>query len=339
MTRVHDDRSPDAARPTFALVIPTHRRPELVVQAVDSGLRQTRPFDQVVVVADGFGDAAVAALEGWPVEVLAIEKSGVAAARNAGVDRAWTDWVCFLDDDDLLHPEYLARVESEVHAAPEIGAMNAAFWSFAAEAGPNDEFSASTLDECLEAIRTAVPTKDLGYLEIEGRSFDLLLERMRGSMSTTAVRRDLLLRAGGFPHGMITAQDWAMYVNVARLTEWRLLHDRLAFFRDHPNTITRTGSAAKGLTALRAIRSYWQPSDLPTPPHRPLSAYRPNYRHVLAWALRACVRARELRAYREALVIARDILPRRSDRLRAAAPTWLLGGAQALGRRASRRGD
>ena len=106
-------------------------------------------------------------------------------------------------------------------AAPGIGAMNAAFWSFAAEAGPDDEFSATTLDECLEAIRTAVPRKDLGYLEIEGRSFDLLLERMRGSMSTTAVRRDLLLRAGGFPHGMITAQDWAMYVNVARLTEWR----------------------------------------------------------------------------------------------------------------------
>ena len=106
--------------------------------------------------------------------------------------------MCFLDDDDLLHPEYLGYVESEVLAAPGIGAMNAAFWSFAAEAGPDDEFSATTLDECLEAIRTAEPRKDLGYLEIEGRSFDLLLERMRGSMSTTAVRRDLLLRPAGF---------------------------------------------------------------------------------------------------------------------------------------------
>jgi glycosyltransferase involved in cell wall biosynthesis len=339
MTRVHPDRSSDAARPTFSLVIPTYRRPELVTQAVESALRQTRPFDRVVVVADGTDDPACSALKGSSAEVIAIDKAGVAAARNAGVGRVSTDWVCFLDDDDLLHPDYLAHVESEVLAAPGIGAMNAAFWSFAAEAGPDDEFSARTLDECLEAIRTAVPKKDLGYLEIEGRSFDLLLERMRGSMSTTAVRRDLLLRAGGFPHGMITAQDWAMYVNVARLTEWRLLHERLAFFRDHPNTITRTGSAAKGLTALRAIRSYWQPSDLPTPPHRPLSAYRPHYRHVLGWALQACWRARDFRAYREALVIARDILPRRSDRLRAAAPTWLLGGAQALGRRASRRGD
>ncbi|MRX43684.1 glycosyltransferase family 2 protein [Agromyces kandeliae] len=317
------DREADAAAPTFALVVPTHQRPDFVRQAVASAMRQRRPFDQVIVVADGLDDPAGDALRDLPVEFRPIEKAGVAAARNAGVAAARTDWVCFLDDDDLLHPEYLARIEAEVIASPEIGAMNAAYWSFAAEAGPDDEFSADTLDDCLEAIRTAVPTRDLSYLEIEGRSFDLLLERMRGSMSTTAVRRDLLLRAGAFPHGMVTAQDWVMYVNVARLTEWRLIRDRLAFFRDLPNSITRTGSPLKGLTALRAIRSFWQPTDLPTPAHRPLDAYRTNYRFVLGWALRACRRARDLRSYREALAIARDILPRRSDRVRAAAPRWV----------------
>lgn len=343
VARYHDgvhDREADAAKPTFALVIPTYRRPDLVRQAVESALRQIRPFDQVIVTPDGLDDPAGAALAGLPVEVHAIEKAGVAAARNAGVARAHTDWVCFVDDDDLLHPEYLARVESEVLASPEIGAMNTAYWSFASEAGSADEFSASTLDECLEAIRTAVPTKDLSYLRIEGRSFDLLLERMRGSMSTTAVRRDLLLRAGGFPHGMVTAQDWVMYVNVARLTEWRLLPERLAFFRDLPNSITRTGSPLKGVTALRAIRSFWQPSHLPTPPHRPLDAYRPHYRHVLGWALRACWRARDLRSYREALAVARDILPRPLDRAWAAAPRWVhVAARQVAGLLGGRRRD
>lgn len=330
MARVQSKRNGDAAELTFALVIPTHHRPELVVQAVDSALRQHRPFDQVIVVPDGLDDEAVDALAESPADVHPIERAGVAAARNAGLARATTDWVCFLDDDDLLHPDYLARVEAEILTDPLVGAMNAAYWSFAAHAGPDDEFSARTLDECLEAARTAVPTKDLGYLEIEGRSFDLLLERMRGSMSTTAVRRDLILRAGGFPHGFVTGQDWVMYVNVARLTEWRLLHERLAFFRDHPVSITRSKSPLKGLTALRAIRSFWQPSELPTPPHRPLDAYRGYYRHVLEWALRACWRARDLRAYREALRIARDILPRRSDRVRAALPRWVKRGSASV---------
>lgn len=335
MTRVPKDSERSAAPSTFALVIPTHRRPDLVVQAVESALRQTRPFDQVVVVADGVDDPAVAVLQASPVDVLAIEKAGVAAARNAGVDRARTDWVCFLDDDDLLHPDYLSRVEAEADATGA-QALNTGYWSFAAQAGPDDEFSAGTLDECLEGARTALPKRDLGYLKIEGRSFDLLLERMRGSMSTTAVRRDILLRAGGFPDGVITGQDWVMYVNVSRLTEWHLVPDRLGFFRDHPSTITRTGSPLKGLTALRVIRSFWRPSRLPTPPHRPLDAYRPYYRHVLGWALRACWRARDIGAYREALLIAREILPRRADRLRAASPRWMTRGVWAL-RRAPKR--
>ena len=128
-----------------------------------------------------------------------------------------------------------------------------------------------------------------------------------------------------------------MYVNVARLTEWRLLRDRLAFFRDHPVSITRTGSPTKGLTALRAIRSFWQPSPLPTPPHRPLDAYRTYYRHVLGWALRLCWRARDLRSYREALGIARDILPHRTDRLRAAAPRWMQRASRRISGASGRR--
>lgn len=324
------------SRETFALIIPTHRRADLAAQAVVSALRQSRPFDQIIVVADGEDDPAVAALRDLPIDLTAIPKAGVAAARNAGVALARTDWVCFLDDDDLLHPGYLAHVEDEARAAPQIGAMNAEYWSFAAVAGPDDEFSASTLDECLMAARTARPMKDLSYLRIEGRSFDLLLERLRGSMSTAAVRRDVLARAGGFPDGAVTAEDWVMYVNVARLTEWRVVRERLAFFRDHPRTATRTASPLTGLTALRAIRSFWMPSALPTPHHRPLEAYRSHYRHVLTWTLRLCVSARDPRSYRDALRVARDILPHRSDRLRAAAPRWLRTRRDAVRRRGAR---
>ena len=320
---MRNEQTGETRRTTFALVIPTHQRPSLVAQAVESALRQSRPFDQVVVVADGTDDPCLQSLAALPIDVTAISAAGAAAARNAGVTRTWTDWVCFLDDDDLLHPDYLSRLDEAVKAAPHIGAMNAQYWSFATAAGGDGEFSASTLDECLDAIAAAVPTTDLSYLEIEGRSFDLLLERLRGSMSTAAVRRDLLLRAGGFPDGWATAEDWVMYLNVSRLTEWRLLKERLAFFRDHPFTSTRAGSPEKGLTTLRAIRSFWQPSALPTPPHRPLTAYSDHYRHVLTWTLRVCWRARDARAYFEALRIAREILPRNSDRMRAAAPGWL----------------
>lgn len=310
-------------RPTFALVIPTFRRPSLVLQAVDSALRQSRAFDEIIVVADGEDDPALRHLSLRPISVVSIAHSGVAGARNAGIDHASADWVCFLDDDDLLHPEYLAHLEEQVRANPDVGAYNSQYWSFAAVAGPREEIIATSLDECLAAAEHAVPKNDMTYLEIEGRSFDLLLERLRGSMSTASVRRDILRKAGGFPEGFPIAEDWTMYVNVARHTEWRVLRERLAFFRDHPDVVTRAPSPAKGVMVLRAIAAFWDTGDRPVPPHRPLQAYRRHYRYELRQVLERCRRQRDIAHYRAALKVAAVILPRRRDRALAMVPTVL----------------
>jgi len=303
---------------TFSLIIPTYRRPDLAYQAAASALRQNRGFDAILVVADGRDDPALRALADLPVELVAIDHAGVAAARNAGVARARTDWVCFLDDDDLLHPDYLAQVESELADAPYLQAMNTWYWSFTESHA--DEITATDLDGCLAAESLANPKHNLSYLEIEGRSYDLLLERLRGSMSTAAVERRVLLAAGGFPAGMTSAEDWTMYVNVARFTEWHVVKKRLAFFRDHPGTNTRTRALSNGLMTLSAINSFWESTSLPEPPHRPLRAYRTHYQHVLGWTLAAATRSGDLASWRQALHLARPILPNRRDRLMAVLP-------------------
>lgn len=317
-----------ALRPTFAIVIPTHLRPRLVLQAVESALAQTRPFDQVIVVADGLDDPAIAVLGDLPATILAIEHAGVAAARNAGIDAATEDWVCFLDDDDLLHPDYLSNIEDAVLADSTRGAMSTWFWTFADTEHADAELVATDLSSAINAALGGTPRIDMTYLDIEGRSFDLLLERLRGSMSTSAVRRDLLRMAGGFPHGLTCAEDWTMYVNVARLTEWHTVHKRLAFFREHGGTNTRTGGLLNGLMTLRAIRSFWQPSSLPTPAHRALDAYREDYVFVLGYTLDAALASRAPRGYRDALRIARVILPRRRDRMWAMYPGRMRSLAQ-----------
>ncbi|MFC4139887.1 MULTISPECIES: glycosyltransferase family 2 protein [unclassified Microbacterium] len=300
---------------TFALIIPTHARPEFVEQAVRSGLRQERAFDRIIVVPDGVEDPASEALAEFPVDVHPIAHAGVAAARNAGMALADTDWVCFLDDDDLLHPSYLRDLEIAIAQHPDAGAFNAPYWSFGAEIGEREEFSASTLDECLDAIMTAAPRNDMSYLDITGHSFDTLLGGLAGSMSTAAVRTDILRNAGGFPVGLIAAEDWTMYVNVARFTEWRVLDDRRAFFRDHGGNAMRGRSTEKSLSTLRAIRAFWQPTAMPTPPHRPIEAYRRGYRYEVLAALAAAARNDDRAGRREALQIATEILPRRWDRV------------------------
>ena len=96
-----------------SVVIPTFKRPQLVLRAINSVLQQTHQELEVIVVANRLDlhttqgvrsvpDPRVRLL-GTPVPLSA------GAARNAGVDQAKGEWVAFLDDDDEWLPNKIER--------------------------------------------------------------------------------------------------------------------------------------------------------------------------------------------------------------------------------------
>ncbi len=90
-----------------SIIIPTYRRPVAVRAAVESALLQTWPSIEIVVVSDGPDPVtrAVIAELGSRVRYRELPANeGPAAARNAGVAASQGEWLCFLDDDDLMLP-------------------------------------------------------------------------------------------------------------------------------------------------------------------------------------------------------------------------------------------
>jgi glycosyltransferase involved in cell wall biosynthesis len=97
---------------TFSIVIPTYNRGALLTRALDSALAQTDPDLEIVVVDDGSTDdtESVVRAYGDPrVRYLRQANAGVCAARNVGARAATGDRFVFLDSDDELLPEALAR--------------------------------------------------------------------------------------------------------------------------------------------------------------------------------------------------------------------------------------
>ena len=134
--------------------------------------------------------------------------AGEAVARNTGVAGTTAEWVCFLDDDDLWHPDHLSRTAEYLAAHPGCRALTSSFWTFAAEPADCAELEAGDLAGCLcAAERPMAEPNDMSYLDINGRSFELLLERNRGSISGATVHRDTLLAAGCFPVGYTCGAD------------------------------------------------------------------------------------------------------------------------------------
>ena len=111
-----DDRDP-----TFTIVIPTYRRPGLAWRAVSSALAQQHPALEVIVVDDGSGSSwDYSAVEELPTVIMVRKSSngGAASARNCGIRLARGRYVCFLDDDDELAPNFLSEMARAIRGQP-----------------------------------------------------------------------------------------------------------------------------------------------------------------------------------------------------------------------------
>jgi len=91
-----------------ACIVPTYRRHDRLIAAIDSILRQTFQDFVVIVVDDGGG---LPQLQDDPrvIAVSLSKNTGIAGVvRNVGIRLSQSKYVAFLDDDNTWHPEHLA---------------------------------------------------------------------------------------------------------------------------------------------------------------------------------------------------------------------------------------
>ena len=108
----------------ISVIIPAFNAAPYLAEAIRSVLVQAyRPLE-VLVVDDGSTDdtPVVARSFGSPVVCWSQVQAGVAAARNAGVERATGNFIAFLDADDVWAADKLARQHDALAADPSLDA-------------------------------------------------------------------------------------------------------------------------------------------------------------------------------------------------------------------------
>lgn len=116
-----------AAERSVSVVIPTHNRAGLLLEALRSVLVQIPPDAEVIVVDDGSTDGTAEALaalgerEGDRLRTIRQDRRGVAGARNTGIRAACGRRLAFLDDDDLWTPDHLAVLGAALDGLPGAG--------------------------------------------------------------------------------------------------------------------------------------------------------------------------------------------------------------------------
>ena len=98
--------------PLFSIVVPVYNAEDYLSRCVDSLLAQKFRDFEILLIDDGSTDQSPRICEDYAakhdlIQVLHQANAGVSAARNAGIDRASGQWICFVDSDDYVDEDFL----------------------------------------------------------------------------------------------------------------------------------------------------------------------------------------------------------------------------------------
>jgi glycosyltransferase involved in cell wall biosynthesis len=95
-----------------SILIPAFNSERWIRAAVESALSQTWERKEIIIIDDGSRDATLSIARSYErknVCVVSQENSGASAARNHALSLAQGDYIQWLDADDLLAPDKIAR--------------------------------------------------------------------------------------------------------------------------------------------------------------------------------------------------------------------------------------
>lgn len=100
-------------RPEISIIVPVYNAVETLEKCVDSVLTQTFPNWELLLIDDGSMDGSVTLCEHYQqrdgrIVAMTQQHQGVSAARNLALSKARGRYVCFIDSDDFVDPDYLS---------------------------------------------------------------------------------------------------------------------------------------------------------------------------------------------------------------------------------------
>ena len=101
--------------PKVSLIMPAYNAEDYIVRSIDTALAQSLSDLEIIIVDDGSTDHTPEIID-WYAEkyvnvvVIHQENGGVPAARNTGIKHAKGEYIGFMDNDDMLHPDMAKRL-------------------------------------------------------------------------------------------------------------------------------------------------------------------------------------------------------------------------------------
>jgi glycosyltransferase involved in cell wall biosynthesis len=214
--------------PKISIVIPAYDVAAYIAATLDSILAQTFTDFEVIVINDGSPDTVEfeRAIQPYLKRITYLRQAnrGASAARNTGVRAARGELIAFLDADDLWSPNYLeAQLKFMRQQDCDLSCADANYF------GDSEPAGQTYMDSLMG---TAPPEGRVTFLELVNADRSLIT-------SGVIVRRELVLAVGLFDESLRNAQDFDLWLRLARHGAKLAYHRRvLLSYRLRPDSLS-----------------------------------------------------------------------------------------------------
>ena len=103
----------------ISVIIPCYNVEKYLERCINSIIAQIYKNLQIILINDGSTDNSLEICKKFAgqdqrIEVIDKENGGLSDARNAGIERARGEYICFIDSDDFVHERYIVNMYAHI---------------------------------------------------------------------------------------------------------------------------------------------------------------------------------------------------------------------------------
>lgn len=119
-------------RPLVSVIVPVYKVEDYLRRCLESIVNQTYRRLEIVVVNDGSPDGCGDIMREYAArddrfKLIFQDNAGLGAARNAGIAAASGDYLCMIDSDDYVAPDYVGRMVKYARRGADVVICNFVF--------------------------------------------------------------------------------------------------------------------------------------------------------------------------------------------------------------------
>lgn len=235
----------------ISVIMPVYNAESYIDEAIESILNQTFTDYEFIIIDDGSSDNSFNKISQWQrkdkrIKAIQQENLGRSLTRNKGIEIASSEFIAFMDADDISTPRRLEISYNYLKNNSSVAAVSGGY-----------EYT------CMYGVplfKGNIPSEhkdiELKLLHDIGNSFH---------QSASMIRRAVAQEVGGYNPNHRLGDDVGFFLKVARVGKLHNLDELLLYYRLHPTSIVAQANQSMVENCIIKLKTEWEARNLTMP--------------------------------------------------------------------------